>query len=220
VLVLLLASSVIPPASSGPDPEPPTWADKLEAWSTLGAAFVALAAAVATIWLLVHQIRETRRARIEAHRERIEATVDRDLARKDRELAAAERRDAERAQARTVVIGNVAFDVGRVNPGGIFLGKLSTTVTNYSGQPILAVQLLADSRGTFGEWPVELKRSPVLGPGETLTFDGWVDGGGGSILGETPEEAHANLAVAVTFIDAAGRRWRRTGGAQPELVTT
>lgn len=214
--------SVAPSSSSTqPAAEGPTWADQLEAWSTLGGAFVALAAAIATIWLLVHQIGEARQARADAHQERAEAAVDRELARQDRELAAAERRDAEMAQARAVVVGDIqrSFTFITATPGStkhVYLTRLIASVTNYSLQPILTVQLYADSAGTAGDWPILLKETAVLGPGETLEHNGFVEDG--SDLGPTEEEADTNLSIYVTFTDAAGRRWRRPYEQQPQAV--
>ena len=142
---------------------------------------VALAAAAATIWLLVHQIRETQRARGDAHGEREEAARDRELARQDRELLAAERRDAEIAQARAVVVGEIGceFTFATSAPAHtkhVFLSRLIASVSNFSAQPILSVHLIAVSAGPAGSWPIRLKSSAVLAPGETLKFDDRVEG--------------------------------------------
>ncbi len=99
-LFLLLGAPVPSPQPHSPSPagDPPSsWADQMDAVSTLVAAPVAAATAVATIWLLVHRIGETLRARREAQRERADAATD-------RAFAAAERREAERVQARRVVV--------------------------------------------------------------------------------------------------------------------
>jgi hypothetical protein len=195
----------------------PTWADKLEAWSTFGGAIVAFAAAAATIWLLIHQIRETRRARADATHERTEASADRALARQDRELAAAERRDVEQAQARSVVVGDAHFSFRQTGTGSLRLSAIEIEVTNFSSEPILAVRLSLDSDSGAGPWPTLVAGTAVLGPGQAIKEQGHLTDEP-VVAAASTEEAYAAIDVVVEFLDAAGRRWRRTQGGQPERI--
>ncbi|MBM2622842.1 hypothetical protein JIG36_45810 [Actinoplanes sp. LDG1-06] len=185
--LIRFAPSSPPPSSPGADP--PSWADQLEAWATLGAAVIALAAAVATFWLLVHQIGEARRARAEARQERAEAAAD-------RKLAADERREAERAQARTVLFENVDIRSGKRADGSPF-DQVSGGVTNFGTGPVLDVSIHYRVEGRNHR----LARVAVLAAGGALTADATVAGSAGELV--------------AFFTDAAGLSWARHPGEQP-----
>lgn len=196
------------PASFAPVPGPsgllttgdaPTWADQLEAWSTLAGAIVALAAAVATILLLVHQIGETRRARADARSEREQAE-------RDRNQAAVERFEVERVQARTILLDGVRITGGHADDGGR-VDRVCARVTNYGIGPVLDVTVyyrVVDRAGNA--WRYLVGRTTVLGPAGTLPVDLAV----GVAAGDD-----ADSYLIVFFTDMAGRAWARRPGEQP-----
>lgn len=207
-------------------PDEPHWADKLEAWSAFAGAAIALAAASFTFWLLVHQIRETNRARFEAGRERAEAARDRELARQDRELAASERRDAEMSQARTIVIGGVIAEAIRERTGDeLSLRRVTGWLANYGPEPVTDVAFVI-SRAGASETPVDAtteEHAFVLAPGDRIEVawelpaarlsagrmhipESYVRDEGGGFL----------VRAEARFTDIAGRRWSRAGKGQPE----
>lgn len=187
--------------------ESPSWTDKLEAWSTFGGAIVAALAAAATVWLLIHQIRETRRARDEATKERDEATADRELARQDREFAAAERRDQEATQARATVMGSFSATSEIHNSLSRFWIRLS--VSNYSAEPILELAVLL--RTHEGEY-WKLWSADYLGPGGEVHIEE-------NLQPDPPVLALGEAQPILHFTDAHGRRWSRHLSGQPSRVT-
>ncbi len=221
MLAKLLAVPVPAPPTSAPDR--PSWADQLEAWATLAGAIIALATAVATIWLLVHQIRETRIARQQAHQERAEGAEDRDLARRDRELIAEERRDAQRAQARTVLVLDYSIEP-RSTRKGTGIGHVKAKIKNFGNEPVTEVEVKL-----FGE-PVlvgsgyqrVVHATPVLEPGRTIFVDKRTElpitdeGAVEDAFGVTAEDLiDVGTGVAVYFTDMAGIKWARQYGEQP-----
>jgi hypothetical protein len=211
VLDLLFRAPSPSPSSSS---DAPTWADKLEAWATLGGAIVALAAAIATIWLLIHQMGEARRARADAIAARAETL--------------ATQNEAAVAQARSVLISDVEVDQ-RMTRDGVVLERIRGTITNFSSGPLrdVSVEVIVDS--VYGSPTGEiLKKAGVLGPGEMLRVDVQLD-----VLARTYSDAerearsataHADAVLAaqketaVFFTDSAGVRWRRSIGKEPERV--
>ncbi len=208
-----------PAPTPSPAAEPPSWADQLEAWATLGAAVIALFAAAATIWLLIHQIRETTRARQDASKERADAAADRELARQDREYAAEERRENEMAQARAVIL-QYSGKVKKVD--GELANHLQGSLTNYSNDPILSVEVYFDGvidEGVEGEKTpssIGVWIAPVLGPKEAGQFDVVVP------RDDLPSDGWTAVlpivSLQVVFTDVAGRRWRRLDHGSPERI--
>jgi hypothetical protein len=217
---------LINPSATPVGSDVPTWADQLEAISTLVGAIMAFAAAVATFWLLVHQIRETRRARADAQGERIDAAADRELARQDREIASAERRDAEKAQARTIIIRGVHAELVREAEGDWYVVRAQSTLENFGIQPVLDVFFMFGDVAQPGVGLDEVetvKRIAVLGPGERLQID-WTEPDLPTLT--SPDFLHrklegtappTRLRVTAAFTDVAGRRWLRTNNDQPQL---
>jgi hypothetical protein len=214
------------PAHSAPGVDAPTWADQLEAWSTLAGAVVALLAATFTLWLLVHQIREARRARADAAMERADAAADRELARQDRETAANERRDAEMAQARLVAIGD---GVTVVSSGGIGRGGgtrrglsgIKGAIVNFSQTPVFAVVAVLVATGRDGdqmEKPIDYRS--VLEGGSTFVIElDFESNQAWRSMVDEPESiinAGRKHEVLIRFSDASGRRWQRSGLSDPE----
>jgi hypothetical protein len=185
-------SGLLPPADA------PTWADQLEAWSTLAAAVVALITAAATIWLLRHQLTETRRARAEAQQER-------DWAARDREQASAERREAEQLQARAVLLDSVEVVEGRHPDRRV--DTVRAKLTNHSVGPILDVTLYYRIVQTTGKSTrYRIGHEAALGPTEELQADH-------RIHVEATDIAAAYIVAH--FTDMAGRVWGRLSGGQP-----
>ncbi|GAA2470851.1 hypothetical protein Ahu01nite_079750 [Winogradskya humida] len=224
VLGLLLRAPSPSPTDGG---DSPTWADQLEAWATLGGAIVALAAAIATFWLLIHQIRETRLARGAAHQERVEAAADRELARQDRELATAERRDAEAAQARTVIVGGISADATRKrHQEALILQRAAAWIENFGAEPVTDVTFVISTVSTPSN-PVDAttnEHMSVLAPRERLDIS-WEK----PRKGEAPPIGIADsyyrdetgghlIRVEARFTDIAGRRWVRVNGGLPARV--
>jgi hypothetical protein len=210
VLALLLAAPPPSPTPTSPRPspistavpDPPSWADQLEAWATLGGAIVALAAAIATIWLLFHQIGETNRARKQAKEERATAAEDRELARR-------ERRDQAATQARTVVIDE--FDVGTRTDDGKAWPLIRLTIWNYSSEPVLNLTVILGNE--HGERR-RLWHASLLKPGGVAKPD---------VISNTDDDVEyfKSMFPEIYFTDSSGRRWsRRVGGTPSRDVNT
>lgn len=208
--------------------EGPNWADKLEAWSTFAGAAIALAAASFTFWLLVHQIRETNRARSDAGRERAEAARDRELARQDRELAASERRDAEMSQARTIIVGGVIAEAVRMRPGDeLNLRRVTGWLANFGSQPVTDVVFVI-ARAGASDVPVDattVEHASVLAPSNRIEVT-WELPAAKPSAGpiHVPESYIRDegdgllVRVEARSTDIAGRRWIRVNKGQPERV--
>jgi hypothetical protein len=185
-----------------------TLADWLQRWGSV-------AAVIATLALLWHEIREARKGREAANLERREAAEDRELARRDRELAAVERRDTEATQARTVVFSNVDFDLRSTDDGRSAI-RTKLTVTNYSASPILGV--IVQVHAYVADHPrtgFHVGISHVLGPAESLPVDVIV----GTSAEGVPRRVLNDVDAVVIFYDDAGRLWRRwTLDWKPERV--
>jgi hypothetical protein len=158
---------------------------------------VALAAAIATIWLLIHQIGEARKARKDAHHERSAAA-------EDRELARAEYRDREAAQARAVVLAEHSMGIQVPRTDGLF--HVSVTIWNYSPEPILDLTVVLMNR-EHEYW--RLWTSPLLAPGACEEID--------VALKPTPgvQLWLSDTLPELYFTDAGGRRWSRFYGGSP-----
>jgi hypothetical protein len=185
VLALLAA-----PAAS----DTPTWTDVVEARSAIATTVITALAAIATIWLLVHQIRETERARTDADRERAAAAEDRKLARD-------ERADQQAAQARTVVASD--YSVER-RPGESDL-LVKATIWNYSPEPILNVTVVLENELSEA-W--KLWFGPLIAPGgsEVISL---------RLRPTGAVEALKDARPCVYFTDSSGRRWSRASGCKP-----
>ncbi|HET6481984.1 MAG TPA: hypothetical protein VFG35_18400 [Actinoplanes sp.] len=200
-----------------------TSADWLEAWSTFAAAVVGLAAAVFTLWLLLHQIAEARRARSDAIQSREEADQERDLARRDREFTAAERRENEKAQARTVLLDYSISS--KLMPSIDDPFRLVGVVTNFGDSPVLDVDVFFEySSPDEGKSIVSLAGAFVMSSGEKIGFDVNLPDPDGvvpleNVAAEVVGVLIPHVEVVVEFTDIAGRRWRRGRRDDPERVT-
>jgi hypothetical protein len=132
-------------------------------------------------------------------------------------MAAAERRDAEKAQARTIVIDQVHIDLMLNDNGESWAGRLITRVHNFSAEPVLEVTVHVDNRtGKLPNLPFDLAEVAVLAPGACLEVDRHV--GEVVSLKRSFHEALKEARVSVRFTDAAGRNWIRDDEGQPEQV--
>lgn len=124
----------------------PSLADWLQGYGSV-------AAVVATLLLLAHEMREARRYRRAATRERSDAAADRQLAIQDRELANLERRDEEATQARAVLMTNFRTGFGYADEENLFEEvTFHVTVTNFSPSPILDVAAVRLARPMPCRW--------------------------------------------------------------------
>lgn len=139
------------------------------------------------------------------------------LARWERRRDTAERRDREAAQARLVTITVDYRDFNRAIPGVV--------ITNHSEQPVHRpeVHSMGDPRPPVRWGPrMELKGYPHR-PTEVLSPHGsryenfhHIDGAG-VFTRDVVQRVRAD-DVTITFVDAAGLRWRRTGNGEPVRV--
>ena len=163
---------------------------------------MALAAAVATIWILVHQIQETDKARQNAQEERR-------MAAEDRELARQERLDVDATQARAVVVGN--FFAGLLTGAPVNLFNIRAVIWNYSQEPILNVHLATETEeGDY--W--KLWFAPLIGPNSETPVKVTL-----RPAGDWPVPRIALLSgtlISIYFTDSNGRRWRRCAGGSPQ----
>ncbi|GAA4462557.1 PepSY domain-containing protein [Phytohabitans houttuyneae] len=203
----MLPSLTLVPA---PATDTPHWADILQAYAAWAGVLVGVIAATVTGALLVFEIRRSRKADREAASDRADAAVDRELARQDRDRATAERRDAEMAQARTVLLGQVTMD--DTNPE---LRRVNVAVRNYGVEPVTDVRLEVTGPAGQAEFRI-VDGTTVLGGGEALNIDERLPGLVGAMLRD--ERIRRNLAVTVEFADMRGLRWRRVDNGPPERV--
>ncbi|MDQ7910782.1 hypothetical protein RB614_40455 [Phytohabitans sp. ZYX-F-186] len=201
VLALAVAGTALAFAAVDYQPpqgtEPPKITDWMQGWGSVVGVVAGLLAAVFTAGLLVHEMREARLARADAAEER-------EQGRRDRELLAEERRDAEAAQARAVVVGNFRGGDEVHDERSVYVVRVH--MANYGTAPILDVRLHLHTPSGY-RYLVE--RADVLGPGEPWPQD-WV-------LQATERVRVLNGSRAVvSFTDVHGRRWSRDGRSQPE----
>ena len=197
-----------------------TLADWLQGWGSV-------AAVIATLVLLWHEMREARRGRKAAAQERAEAAEDRELARQDRELAAAERRDGESAQARTVIIGGVAADaIRRSREDDVVLQRVTAWLENFGSGPVIDVAFVIAAAQKPDESidATTNEHVSVLAPRDRLEIS-WERPRdpemppGGLVSGYYRDETGGNLIrIEVRFTDVAGRRWARINDGQPQRV--
>lgn len=193
------------------DPPPganrPNLADWLQAWGSMAAVLAGLGAVIATVLLLRHEIRATRLAHVQAARERAEAALD-------RQRVDDERRDAEKAQARTIVVSEVIYHSG----GSDTLVRILARIENCGTGPILNTQVWAVDRSAVEPLePFMLENCGVLGPGGQYPLDAAVSppipqffAAGG--------RRRRQLVLEIRFVDMYGRRWSRLDNGQPVLL--
>lgn len=193
----------------------PSWTDKLEAWSTFGAGIAGLAAAIFTLWLLIHSIREAKRARLAADKARSDAEVDRELARKDRERLDNERAKSESRQARAVTLSGFAVDKSRDMKNHIW--RIQAVVANFSTEPITDFHWLLeleDDKNSAGPAErhllVDLGRMTLIGPEEK--YEIWHDVHPLIRLSLPGGE----FKTKILFLDSQGYAWTRTSEGKPD----
>jgi hypothetical protein len=190
--------------------ETPHWADIWQAYAAWTGVMVGIVAATVTAALLVFEIRRSRKADREAAKDRADAAADRELARQDRGRAAAERRDAEMAQARTILLGQVTVDESDPE-----LRRVNVAVRNYGAEPVTAVRLEVSGPAGQADFNI-VDEVSVLGGGEALNIDERLPGLVAAMLRD--ERIRRRLTVMVEFADVRGLRWRRVDNGQPERV--
>jgi hypothetical protein len=177
-----------------PGANPPSVTDWMQGWAGIGGVAAGLAAAIFTGWLLVHTMRESRRARADAEHERAAAA-------EDRRRLAAERRDTEMAPARNVLIQEFAWAV----EDGDMLHDVSFVVTNFGPGPILDAHVEISVPGVKAS---EIPVGVVAPNGEKpIRSDARHH-----MPGSQRRYAHTPppLSAALVFTDMNGLRWRRT----------
>lgn len=179
--------------------EPPPWAEgaghRHPRWGVVG-----LLAVIATLALLIFEMKKARDAEAETNAER--------------KLREQERRDREMAQARTIVVGDVYYLLnGR--GAGTWSAEVITTVTNYGSGPITDVTVELDAKtGNHPGLPIRLTGAVALGQGETHQLHELVSSPHG--FGSDEATCRRNASIVVRFVDMHGRRWVRRDNGQPD----
>jgi len=179
------------------------WTDQLEAWSTFSAAVGTILAAIFTLWLLVHQIREARAARADANTERTLAQADRDHAAALREIAEAEQQDRAGSQARAVLLLGV-----EEGPFSRFVTsdrhlEFQVVIHNFSAEPVRFVQIVFERDGRL----LQFDSLKILGPRTVIKLRIAVNSGYAWVRTAHPQ-AH--------FLDSHGQWWTRRLEGMPE----